>query len=200
MINIIRTAIAAAALSATALAATLPASAATRIPLNTKFTMQLASQDVNSKNAQPGDPVVFTVVSPYPNGNPKFRNARVYGHVSSATSAGQGRKAVLNLAFDKIVLTDGETGPISATMVAAQTVSENTTARKALGAGVGMAVGSQTIGRIIGGSAGAVVGMLGGAAAGYAYANNAKANFSIPKGHTAVIQTTSPTYVRPQAR
>jgi hypothetical protein len=42
--------------------------------------------------------------------------------------------------------------------------------------------------------------MLGGAAAGYAYANNAKANFSIPKGHTAVIEVTSPVYLRPQAR
>jgi uncharacterized membrane protein len=85
-------------------------------------------------------------------------------------------------------------------MIAAHTVSENTTARKALGAGAGMAVGSQTIGRILGGSAGAVVGMLGGAAGGYAYANNQKANFNLAKGAAATMQTTEPTLVRPQAR
>jgi uncharacterized membrane protein len=106
----------------------------------------------------------------------------------------------LDLAFDKLVLTDGTVGQLSATMIKAQTVSENTTARKALGAGAGMAVGSQTIGRLIGGAGGAVVGMLGGAAGGYAYANNAKANFSLVKGAQAEIQTSAPTYIRPQAR
>jgi len=177
-----------------------PAPAGAAIPANTKLTVQLVSQDVNSKNAQPGDPVIFAVVPPFPNGSSRYARAKVYGHVASAVSAAQGRKAQLNITFDKIVFADGEFGRLSATMVSAQTVSENTTARKALGAGAGMAVGSQTIGRVLGGSAGAVVGMLGGAAAGYAYANNAKANFSIPKGHTAVIEVTSPVYLRPQAR
>jgi uncharacterized membrane protein len=124
----------------------------------------------------------------------------VYGHVSNASAAGQGRKAVLDLAFDKLVLANGEVGQLSATVVKAQTVSENTTARKALGAGAGMAVGSQTIGRLIGGAGGAVVGMLGGAAGGYAYANNAKANFSFVKGANVEIATSEPVYVRPQAR
>jgi hypothetical protein len=178
----------------------LSAPARAAIPPHTKFTLQLISQDVNSKNAQPGDPVVFAVVPPYPNGNSRYSGAKAYGHVASSVSAGQGRKAQLNITFDKLVLANGEVGQMSATIVSAQTVSENTTARKALGAGAGMAVGSQTVGRILGGSAGAVVGMLGGAAAGYAYANNAKANFSIPKGHTAVIEVTSPVYFRSQAR
>jgi len=192
-----------ACLTALAIAATLffgsaPARAA--IPSNTKFNVALASSDINTKNAQPGDQFTMNVIAPYPNGNSKYAGAVVYGHVANARSAGQGRTAQLNLAFDKIVLTDGEVGQLSATMVAAHTVSENTTARKALGAGAGMAVGSQTIGRIIGGSAGAVVGMLGGAAGGYAYANNAKANYNLAKGAQAVSQTTAPVYIRRQAR
>jgi hypothetical protein len=61
-------------------------------------------------------------------------------------------------------------------------------------------VGSQTIGRIIGGAAGGVVGILGGAAAGFAYASNDKANFNIASGAAATIQTTQPADVRRQAR
>jgi len=177
-----------------------PASAASTIPVGTKFNCVLATEDINTKNAQPGDQFQMSVVAPYPNGNPKYAGATIYGHVTSAISAGQGRKAVLNLAFDKIILTDGERGVVSGTMIAAHTVSENTTARKALGAGAGMAVGSQTIGRIIGGSAGGVIGMLGGAAGGYAYANNAKANFNLAKGAAATVQTSAPVAIRKQAR
>ena len=197
--NSVRTAFVVPAVIAVALAGFAQALAASAIPVGTKFTVNLVTQDINTKNAQPGDQFVLRVTAPYPNGNPRYAGAQVYGHVANATSAGQGRKAVLNFAFDKLVFTDGEVGIISATMIQAQTVSENTTARKAVGAGAGMAVGSQTVGRILGGSAGAVVGMLGGAAAGYAYANNAKANFSLVKGAKAVIQTTATVYVRPQA-
>jgi hypothetical protein len=193
-------AIASAALVATVFLAAVPASAASRIPTGTKFNLTLATPDINTKNAQPGDQFTMAVVPPYPNGNAKYAGATVYGHVASVRAAGQGRTAQLTFAFDKLVLADGSGGPISGTMIAAHTVSENTTARKALGAGAGMAVGSQTIGRILGGSAGAVVGMLGGAAGGYAYANNQKANFNLAKGAAATMQTTEPTLVRPQAR
>jgi hypothetical protein len=195
-----RTAIAGLALAAICALGIAPASAASTIPVGTKFNVNLATPDINSKNAQPGDQFTMAVVAPYPNNNPKYNGAQIYGHVASASAASQGRKAVLTLAFDKIVFPDGERGEVAGTMIAAKTVSENTTARKALGAGAGMAVGSQTIGRILGGSAGGVVGMLGGAAAGYAYANNAKANFSIVKGAPAVVQTTAATHVRAQAR
>jgi uncharacterized membrane protein len=192
--------LAALALVAAMLFGAAPSVAAGTIPLNAKFNVTLASSDINTKNAQPGDQFTMNAIAPYPNGNSKYAGAVVYGHVASARSAGQGRTAQLNLVFDKIVLADGEVGQLSASMISAHTVSENTTARKALGAGAGMAVGSQTIGRIIGGSAGAVVGMLGGAAGGYAYANNQKANFNLAKGAQAVVETTAPVHVRPQAR
>jgi hypothetical protein len=195
-----KTAIAMVALAALCALGIAPASAASTIPVGTKFSVNLATPDINTKNAQPGDQFTMAVVAPYPNNNPKYNGAMIYGHVTSAVAAAQGRKAVLNLAFDKIAFPDGQQGLVAGTMIAAKTVSENTTARKALGAGAGMAVGSQTVGRILGGAAGGVVGMLGGAAAGYAYANNAKANFSLVKGAAAVVQTTAPTHVRPQAR
>ena len=68
---------------------------------------------------------------------------------------------------------------------------ESTTARKTLAAAAGAAVGSQTIGRIIGGSAGSVVGLLGGAVAGLAYGSNDKPNVSLATGSHVKIQTTS---------
>ncbi len=177
----------------------LPAAAAVSLPSGTQLHAVLSSSDVNTKNAQPGDPVTFSVVEPYPNGRTTFANATIRGHVAEVSKASQGKKAVMRIGFDSITLRDGEHGPVSGEVVALKTVSENTTARKALGAGAGMAVGSQTIGRILGGSLGGVVGTLGGAAAGYAYANNAKANFSVVKGAPATIRTTSSTELR-QAR
>jgi len=193
-------ALAAVAIVAATFLQAAPARAASSIPAGTKFYCVLGSPDINTKNAQPGDQFVMDVVQPYPNGSQRFAGAKIYGHVASARSAGQGRTAQLNLTFDKVVLANGQVGQVSGEMIAAKTVSENTTARKALGAGAGMAVGSQTVGRILGGSAGAVVGMLGGAAAGYAYANNQKANFNLAKGASTVVKTTAPTLIRSQAR
>ncbi len=176
-----------------------PASAALSIPAGQTIHTELSSQDINTKNAKVGDQFTSVVVAPYPGGHSSLAGATVFGHVSEVRAAGQGRKALLKLAFDSIRLRDGESSAISGTVTQLQSKSENTVARKALGAGVGMAVGSQTIGRILGGTLGGVVGTLGGAAAGYAYANNDKANFNVAKGAAVTIQTTSHAYIRRQA-
>jgi hypothetical protein len=176
------------------------ASAATTIPTGTDIHANLSSPDINTKNAQVGQQFTMQLSPPYPNGDPSFAGAILYGHIVSVRSAGQGRKAQLQLAFDSIRLSNGESAPLSGEIVSIAHKSENTTARKAIGAGAGAAVGSQTIGRIIGGAAGGVVGILGGAAAGFAYASNDKANFNIATGAAATIQTTAPAEVRRQAR
>ncbi len=174
--------------------------AATTIPAGTDIHAVLASSDINTKNAQVGQQFTMQVTSPYPNGDPSFSGATLYGHIVNVRSAGQGRKAQLQLAFDSIRLHNGESAPLSGKIVTIAHKSENTTARKALGAGAGAAVGSQTVGRIIGGAAGGVVGILGGAAAGFAYASNDKANFNIATGAAATIQTTQDARVRHQAQ
>ncbi len=176
------------------------ASAATTLPVGTDIHTSLTSSDINTKNAQIGQQFTMQVVSPYPNGDPAFSGATLYGHIVNVRSAGQGRKAQLQLSFDSIRLTDGESAPLSGKIVTIQHKSESTTARKALGAGAGAAVGSQTVGRIVGGAAGGVIGILGGAAAGFAYANNDKANFNIARGAAATIQTTETAEIRRQSR
>jgi hypothetical protein len=160
-------------------------------PAGTQIYAVLATQDINTKNAQPGDGFSMNVIAPYPNGDPNFAGSVVRGHVASVQSAGQGRKAQLKLAFDSIVFSSGRSAPISGSVTSMGSKSENTTAKKGLAAAVGAAIGSQTIGRIIGGSAGSVVGLLGGAAGGFMYANNAKANFNLSKGAQVTLQTTT---------
>ncbi len=183
-----------------ALGFALPAVAETTIPTGTDIHATLSSPDINTKNAQAGQQFTMQVTAPYPNGDPSFAGATLYGHIVSVRSAGQGRKPQLQLAFDSIRLGNGESAPLSGEIVTIAHKSDNTTARKALGAGAGAAVGSQTVGRIIGGAAGGVIGILGGAAAGFAYASNNKANFDIATGAAATIQTTAPASVRRQAR
>jgi hypothetical protein len=151
----------------------------------------LSSPDINTKNAKVGDGFTMTVVPPYPDGDAAFADATIHGHVADVKAAGQGRRPDLKLAFDAITFQDGETVPVTGAVVSIQTKRENTTARKALGAGAGMAVGSQSIGRIIGGAAGSVIGLLGGAIGGFLFANNKKANFNVARGAKVTFQMTS---------
>lgn len=182
--------VAAASFAAAILTLGVAASAQT-VPAGTEIHTVLLSNDLNTKSTEIGQRFTMEVVSPYPNGDARFANARVYGHVASVRAAGQGKKPELGLAFDQVRLTNGRSAPVVASVVKMQTVQDNTTARKALGAGVGAAVGSQTIGRLLGGTAGSVVGILGGAAGGYAYGANNKANVTVPHGATVTMQLTN---------
>ncbi len=161
------------------------------IPAGSTINTQLTSPDINTKSAKDGDQVTMQVVAPYPNDVTGLEGASIHGHVASVRAAGQGRKALLTLAFDSISFADGHTAPVQGSVLKMDAKSENTTARKGLGAAVGAAVGSQTIGRVLGGTLGSVVGLAGGAAAGYAYGNNAKANFNVATGAHVRIQTSS---------
>jgi hypothetical protein len=167
------------------------AQSTTTVPAGSTINTQLTSADVNTKNAKDGQPVTFQVVGPYPAGITSLEGASVHGHVASVRPAGQGRKALLTLAFDSVTFADGHTSPISGSVLKMDAKSENTVARKGLGAAAGAAVGSQTIGRILGGTLGSVVGLAGGAAGGYAFANNAKPNFNLATGAHVQIQTAS---------
>ncbi len=160
--------------------------------VRTDINATLTSPDINTKNAQVGDTFTMEVAPPYPNDDPNFAQATIRGHVAEVQSAGQGRKAQLRLAFDAIAFSNGQSQPVEGSIVKLETQNENTTARKALGAGAGMAVGSQTIGRILGGALGGVVGTLGGAVGGYLYGANEKANFDVAQGAKATIEVTSP--------
>lgn len=153
----------------------------------TTITANLSSNDINTRNAYVGQPFSMTVVQPYPNGDSSYAGATVYGHVSNVVSAGQGRKAYMGLTFDKIVLRDGRSAHLTGHVIAAATKEQNMIARDAIGAGVGMVVGNY-----IGKHVGTNLGGLAGAAGGYLYASNMKANLNLAKGAQVQLQLNHP--------
>jgi hypothetical protein len=156
---------------------------ASTLPAGTTITTKLSSSDINTRNAAVGQPFSMTVVQPYPNGDSSYSGATVYGHVSKVVSAAQGRKAYLGLSFDKIVLRDGRTAHVNGHLITASTTEQNMIARDAIGAGVGMIVGNY-----LGKHVGTNLGGLAGAAGGYLYASNMKANINIARGAQASLQ------------
>jgi hypothetical protein len=174
-----------------AVSAAGPASAQYTLSQGTQIAAVLASGDIDTKSAQIGDAFTMDIVAPFPNGDPNFTGAKLRGHVADVAAGGQGKPARLKLAFDTIVFPDGESVPVAATVMNQTAKPDNTTARKGLAAAIGAAIGSQTIGRIIGGSAGSVVGLLGGAAGGFFYAANNKPNLDLANGTAVNLQTTA---------
>lgn len=153
------------------------------LPAGTTITAKLSSSDINTAKAYVGQPFSMTVVQPYPNGDSTYANATVYGHIADVVKASQGRKAYLGLTFDKIVLRDGRTAHLTGHVIAVTTTQQNMIARDAIGAGVGMIVGNY-----IGKHVGTNLGGLAGAAGGYLYASNMKANLNFAKGAQVQLQ------------
>jgi hypothetical protein len=170
--------------------AAAPALAQSTIGSGTQIVAHLSTPDIRTNKNQVGDTFAALIAPPY--ATRYLQGATVYGHVAAIQSGGQGRTAHLQLALDRIVFSDGQSSRVSATSTAIAEIKDNTTARKALGAGAGAAVGSQTVGRLLGGALGGVVGIAGGAAAGYAYAKNDRPNFDVQTGARMVFNVSQP--------
>jgi hypothetical protein len=186
----VSTRIAAGSLAAVFGAMALPVSAQSTIGGGTEIDVHLSSPDIRTNKNEVGDRFTSLVTAPY--ATQFLRGATAYGHVLSIQSGGQGRTAHLTLQLDRIVFADGQARSIDAHSTSINEIKDNTTARKALGAGAGAAVGSQTIGRILGGALGGVVGIVGGAAAGFAYAKNNRPNFDVQTGARMVFTVAQP--------
>jgi hypothetical protein len=144
---------------------TLPADVALRIRLDDTLT---------SADSQVGDPFSATVVD-----RGEYRNARVYGHVSSITTSGRLKgNTTMMLRFDRLVMPDGRRVPIHAELVelydapsgekvdvegAIQSGGRGRTSvvHTAIGAGAGALLGG-----IFGGGKGAGIGSIVGGAGG----------------------------------
>ena len=144
---------------------TLPADLALRIRLDDTLT---------SADSQVGDPFSATVVD-----QGKYRNARVYGHVSSITTSGRVKgNTTMMLRFDRLVMPDGRRAPIHAELVelydapsgekvdvegAIESGGRGRTSavHTAIGAGAGALLGG-----IFGGGKGAAIGSIVGGAGG----------------------------------
>jgi hypothetical protein len=174
--------------------ASSPAPAASAIPPGTSI-FGVLSTELNTKSTNVGDGFSLQVVRPYPNGDSSYAGAYVRGHVADVVRASQGRKAELDLAFDSIVLPDGASAPLRAHVVKLEQKQQSAVVQQAAGAGVGMIVGNMIGKTIFHTGLGGII----GAAGGFAYANNLKTNFDVPKDSQMTIQVDREV-PRPQAR
>jgi hypothetical protein len=174
--------------TAVAVALVLPLAAATysnpvELAAGSNVTSSMNST-IDSGSAHVGDQFSMTVLTPYPNNNGVYDNAQLYGHVTSVTSAGEGRSPVLAFNIDRIALANGRQAYVSMQLESQQTQSHSNISNIALTAAGGMILGN-IIGKTLfksglGGPAGLIGGVL--------YAANKKTNVSLRQGSIVVNQ------------
>jgi hypothetical protein len=151
------------------------------------------AQELASKSVQVGDQFTLTNVASQ---DGSVTGATVYGHVAAVQRASMGRKAEIQLAYDRIQFADG-----TSTDVRGQTVSMyekrrvNNVVKDVAGAVGGMVVGN-IVGKWI--HLPTNVGGTVGAAGGFIVAHNVQENFTIPAGTLVTMRLSQPV-VRPQA-
>jgi hypothetical protein len=177
-------------LIATAQSFTVPQDVAFRIRLDDTLT---------SVDSQVNDPFSATVVAQGP-----YRNARVYGHISSIDMSGRlSGHTEMVLQFDRLIMPDGRTARIHAEIIQLYHAPSGETlgvenailsggkGRSAvIGTGVGAGAGA-LLGAIFGGGRGAGIGSIVGGAAGLgttAFRGSQKIN--LPSGLEMMIQIT----------
>jgi hypothetical protein len=149
---------------------------------------------LDTKTSYAGQPISMTVLPPYPDGNPAFDNARIYGHVTSVVSGGQGRNPQLSIALDSIRYPDSSANvPLNAKVTNIAQQRKNNALKEIGGTVAGMVVGN-IIGKWIG-MKGITPGAIG-AVAGYLLASNNKTDFHVPAGSGVGIQLTNNLAVR----
>ncbi len=186
------------ALVALAFAATaaLPIAASAQYAGDTLLTSQTVvqgtlEQSISSKTAQVGDPFVLDVTPPYPGDDQRYNGARVYGHVAAVSRAGGTKKGGVQLAFDRITLTDGTTASLTGAVLSLDAKQGGSTAGRAIVGGVIGDILGNYIGKHIGTNIGGAVGAVGGAI----YAGSLGTNVTIGQGTQVTMKTTSPSTV-----
>jgi hypothetical protein len=151
---------------------------------------------IDTATAHVGDRFVMDVVPPYPSGNPAFQGAIIAGEITSVTPAGQGRKPAIGLQFDYMRLADGSTVDIAASMTQdARKAETKNGLRTVLSTVGGMLVGNALGKTLFHVGGGGVI----GAAGGFLYGLNQKANFQLPAGSNVQITINQTVSIRRQA-
>lgn len=137
----------------------------TTVPAGTTFDAKLQEEISTSKNH---DQERFTLRSRQPlvGGNPLLKDAQIEGHLENVVKAARGKKASLHLVFDDIVLKDGTTLPIDASLVntKVETKTQGHLLRNA-----GVILGGAVAGHFLGKRTGIHHGTAAGAAAASGY-------------------------------
>ena len=148
------------------------AAAAPLVPVGTDLKIRI-NDTLSSKDSRVGDRFTATVISPT-----RFDEGRLSGHISSIQKSGKikGRTS-MNLAFDRIELTDGRAGVLHGYVTRVYgsdsgradneggVESGSRTKQSVKRAGIGATVGA-IVGGIAGGGKGAAIGLIIGGAGG----------------------------------
>jgi len=152
----------------------------------------IMTQSVSSQSARVGDVFLLDVVQPYPqNNSEEFAGAKVRAHVVRVSPASQGREPKLEFVLDRIALTDGAWGAITAAPISVQTRRSSNLGHAALTTAGGMVVGN-IIGKWLGTNSGGAI----GAVAGLLYGINQKRDVIVPAGSEVTFQLEHPVTLR----
>jgi hypothetical protein len=86
------------------------------VPSGTTFEVSVPTEVSTGKNRDQ-DVLIFPVKSPLVGGNPVLKGAKIEAHLEDVVKAQKGKKASLHLVFDDIVLKDGKSLPIEASLI-----------------------------------------------------------------------------------
>jgi len=150
------------------------------------------ASELNSKSAGVGQTVVLNNVTSA-NGSGAITGGRLYGHVTKAVRAGQGRKGEVDIAFDRLVV-HGTTYTVNGQVTDMKVNTKTNAGKEILGAVGGMLLGNM-IGKTIFHSK---LGGAAGAAGGFFLAKNNREDVTIPSGSVATVQLRN--VVRRQSR
>jgi len=167
-------------------------------PILTEGTTVTAIMDnqLDSGTANVGDQFSMHVTAPYPQDDDRYAGATITGHVIKVVRAGRGVTPELQLAVDRLILTDGTVVDLPAQVTSAQTKQQQKN-----GANVALStLGGMVLGNIIGKTvlhtnAGGAVGAVGG----LLYGLNAKANVTLPAQAQVTLTLTHDVTVRRQS-
>jgi hypothetical protein len=133
------------------------------------------NQNLSSNHAYVGQPVTLRNVS---SESGSIRGATMYGTVTKAVPAGQGRPGQVQLRFTRLVLSNGATYAVDGVVSGMQAQTKNNALKEVGGALAGMLVGN-AIGKTIFHTG---LGGFIGAAGGYLIAKNNRQNVNVPAG------------------
>jgi len=156
----------------------------------------IMDDQLDSGATQVGDTFSMHVVAPYPSNDDTYAGAQITGHVIKVVAAGRGTNPELQLGIDRMILRDG-----TSVELPAQVTSAGTKQQSKNGAQVALStIGGMILGNVIGkavlhtGGGGIV-----GAAGGFLYGVNKKANVTLPAQAAVQLTLTRDVSVRRQA-
>lgn len=156
----------------------------------------IMDDQLDSGTTQVGDTFSMHVVAPYPSNDDTYAGAQITGHVIKVVAAGRGTNPELQLGIDRMILRDGTSVDLPA-----QVTSAGTKQQSKNGAQVALStIGGMILGNVIGKTVlhtngGGIV----GAAGGFLYGVNKKANVTLPAQAAVQLTLTRDVTVRRQA-